>query len=244
MKLEGKGVIVTGAGSGIGEAVAACFAWEGAKVVTWGRNLDKLEHARDKAGEAAERLLPRAVDVANRDAVREAADAAEEALSGVDILVNNAGTNVAKRALRELSTEDFDRIVDVNLRGVFHSIHAVLPHMRRRGDGLIINVTSVAGVRASVLGGAAYSASKFGAAALSLMVGLEEGENGIRSCNICPGEVNTPILDERPVVPPPEKRAAMLQPEDLAHAALFVATLPRRATVPELTITPSSQQFA
>ena len=244
MKLEGKGVIVTGAGSGIGEAVAACFAWEGAKVVTWGRNLDKLEHARDKAGEAAERLLPRAVDVANRDAVREAADAAEEALSGVDILVNNAGTNVAKRALRELSTEDFDRIVDVNLRGVFHSIHAVLPHMRRRGDGLIINVTSVAGVRASVLGGAAYSASKFGAAALSLMVGLEEGENGIRSCNICPGEVNTPILDERPVVPPPEKRAAMLQPEDLAHAALFVATLPRRATVPELIITPSSQQFA
>ena len=149
MKLEGKGVIVTGAGSGIGEAVAACFAREGATVVTWGRNLDKLERARDKAAEAAERLLPHAVDVADRDAVREAAEKAEQVLGGVDILVNNAGTNVAKRALHELSPEDFDRIVDVNLRGVFHSIHAVLPHMRRRRDGLIINVTSVAGVRAS-----------------------------------------------------------------------------------------------
>ena len=244
MKLEGKGAIVTGAGSGIGEAVAACFAREGAQVVTWGRNLDKLERARDSAGDVGERLLPRAVDVADRDAVQEAVESAEQLLAGVDILVNNAGVNVAKRALRELSTADFDLLVDVNLRGVFHCIHAVLPHMRRRRDGLIINVTSVAGVRASVLGGAAYSASKFGAAALSLMVGLEDGENGIRSCNVCPGEVNTPILEDRPVVPSPEKRAAMLQPEDLAHAALFLATLPPRATVPELIITPANQQYA
>ena len=119
MKLEGKGTIVTGAGSGIGEAVAACFAREGAQVVTWGRNLDKLERARDKAGEAAERLLPQAVDVADRDAVREAVEWAEQELGGVNILVNNAGTNVAKRALHELSIADFDLIVDVNLRGVF-----------------------------------------------------------------------------------------------------------------------------
>ena len=244
MKLEGKGAIVTGAGSGIGEAVAACFAREGAKVVTWGRNLDKLAHARDKAGDVGKRLLPRAVDVADRDAVQEAAESAEQLLASVDILVNNAGVNVAKRALRELSTADFDLLVDVNLRGVFHCIQAVLPHMRRRRDGLIINVTSVAGVRASVLGGAAYSASKFGAAALSLMVGLEDGENGIRSCNVCPGEVNTPILEDRPVVPSPEKRAAMLQPEDLAQAALFLATLPPRATVPELIITPANQPYA
>ncbi len=244
MKLEGKGAIVTGAGSGIGEAVAACFAREGAKVVTWGRNLDKLERARDRAADAGERLLPRAVDVADRDAVREAAEAAEQEVGGVDILVNNAGTNIPKRALRELSTEDFDLLIDVNLRGVFHCIHAVLPHMRRRREGLIINVTSIAGVRASVLGGAAYSASKFGATALSLMVGLEDGENGIRSCNVCPGEVNTPILEERPVVPSAEKRAAMLQPEDLAQAALFLATLPARATVPELIIAPANQRYA
>ena len=244
MKLEGQGVIVTGAGSGIGEAVAACFAREGARVAAWGRHLDKLERARGRAGGAADRLLPRAVDVADLAAVREAAQWAVEELGGVDILVNNAGANVARRALRELSAADFDRVVDVNLRGVFHCIHALLPYMRRRGSGLVITVSSVAGLRAGVLSGAAYCASKFGASALSLMVGLEEGENGIRSCLVCPGEVDTPILDDRPVVPTPEKRAAMLQPEDLAHAALFLATLPPRATVPELIITPATQRYA
>ena len=80
--------------------------------------------------------------------------------------------------------------------------------------------------------------------ALSLMIGLEEGANGIRSCMICPGEVNTPILEDRPVVPTAEKRAVMLQPEDLAQAALFVATLHPRATVPELIITPTTQRYA
>ncbi len=116
--------------------------------------------------------------------------------------------------------------------------------MRERRQGLIINVSSVAGVRASVLAGTAYAASKFGMSALSLMIGLEEGANGIRSCMVCPGEVNTPILDDRPVVPTAEKRAVMLQPEDLAQAALFVATLHPRATVPELIITPTTQRYA
>ena len=140
-------------------------------------------------------------------------------LGAIDILVNNAGTNLARRKLTELSVEDFDRVVDVNLKGAYYCVHEVLPKMRERRQGLIINVSSVAGVRASVLGGTAYSASKFGMSALSLMIGLEEGANGIRSCMICPGEVNTPILEDRPVVPTAEKRAVMLQPEDLAQAA-------------------------
>lgn len=244
MKLEGKGIIVTGAGSGIGEAVSTCFAREGARVATWGRNLDKLEAARRRAGKVAECLFPKAVDVADWDGVRTAAEEAIENLGAVDILVNNAGTNVPKRALKELSTKDFELIVNINLGGVFHCIQALLPHMRSRASGLIITVSSVAGVRASVLAGAAYSASKFGASALSQMIGLEEAESGIRSCLLCPGEVNTPILDDRPIVPAPEKRALMLQPEDLAQAALFVASLPSRATVPEMIITPSTQKYS
>lgn len=243
MKLEDKGVIVTGASSGIGEAIAACFAREGARVATWGRNLDKLEKAKHRAGNASERLLPRLVDVADQDAVRMATAEAIEVLGGVDILINNAGINVAKRALNELSATDFDSIVQVNLNGVFYCIHAVLPYMRSRRVGLIITISSVAGVRASVLGGAAYSASKFGASALSQMVGIEEAENGIRSCLICPGEVNTPILDDRPVRPTPEACSAMLQPDDLAQAALFLAMLPPRATVPEMVITPSTHKY-
>ncbi len=244
MKLEGKGVIVTGAGSGIGEAVASCFAAEGASVVSVGRSLDKLERARAAAGDSASRIFPKAADVSDRQAVAEMAAWAGQKLGAIDILVNNAGTNLARRKLTELSVEDFDRVVDVNLKGAYYCVHEVLPKMRERRQGLIINVSSVAGVRASVLGGTAYSASKFGMSALSLMIGLEEGANGIRSCMICPGEVNTPILEDRPVVPTAEKRAVMLQPEDLAQAALFVATLHPRATVPELIITPANQRYA
>ena len=115
--------------------------------------------------------------------------------------------------------------------------------MRERKDGVILNVSSVAGVRPSELAGAGYNASKHGLSALSLSVHIEEGKNGIRCCMICPGEVNTPILEKRAVIPDAQRRAVMLQPEDLAHAALMVATLHPRAAVPELVITPSNQPF-
>ena len=244
MKLQGKRVIVTGAGSGIGEAVAATFAAEGAEVVTIGRTLSKLEQARERAGAAAERLYPCACDISSKDDVAKALAFAKDKLGAVDILVNNAGSNVPKRALKDLSVEDWEYMVNINLNGAFYLVHGVLPEMRDRGDGLIINVSSTAGVRATPLGGAGYSSSKYGMTALSLSIGQEEGENGVRSCLICPGEVNTPILDNRPVVPSPERRAKMLQPEDLASAALLCATLHPRATIPMMVITPATQHFA
>jgi len=244
MKLQGKNAIVTGAGSGIGEAIAAAFAREGARVVTVGRTADKLEKARQAAGDAAERIFPCAADVADRAAVESTVAFAREKLGQIDILVNNAGTNVPKRSLADLTPEDFELMVNVNLNGVFYFVHAVLPEMRARKDGVILNVSSIAGVRPSVVAGAGYNASKHGMAALSLSIHLEEGENGIRSTLICPGEVNTPILFNRPVVPGEEARAAMLQPEDLAQAALLCATLHPRATIPELIITPTIAKFA
>ena len=244
MRLQGKGAIVTGAGSGIGEAVARCFAEEGADVVTVGRTLSKLESAKGLAGEAAGRLHPYALDVSEAGAVREMVAWAESRIGQVDILVNNAGTNIPNRALSQLTCEDFDRVVQVNLNGAFYLMHEVLPGMRARGDGVIITVSSVAGVRTSVLGGASYSASKHGVRSLSLGAHLEDGPLGIRTCVICPGEVNTPILDRRPVVPSDEKRAAMLQPEDVAEAALLVATLHPRACIPEMVITPTNQAYA
>ncbi len=244
MKLEDKCAIVTGGGSGIGRAIAESFAREGARVVTVGRNAEKLDAARQAAGDAAGRILPRAVDVSDRAAVHDMVEWAEGELGKIDILVNNAGTNVPRRSLPELSADDFEKMVNINLNGAFYCAYEVLPKMRARRDGLIINVSSVAGVRASVIGGAGYTASKFGMAGLSLSIGLEESENGIRSCLICPGEVNTPILEDRPVIPDAEARALMLQPEDLAHAALFVATLHPRATVPEMIVTPTAQKFS
>ena len=244
MKLENKIALVTGAGSGIGRAVAETFAQEGAHVVSVGRTREKLDSAKREAGETGVRIHPRALDVSDRTAAKALVAATAAQFGAIDILVNNAGVNVPRRALSELSMDDFDKIVQVNLNGAFYLIHEVLPIMRERRDGLIINVSSIAGVRGSELGGAAYSASKFGMAGLSKTVGLEEGDNGIRSCLIYPGEVNTPILDSRPVVPDADQRARMLQPEDLAQAALLVATLHPRATIPELVISPTIQKFA
>ena len=244
MKLGDKTAIVTGGGSGIGRAIAESLAHEGARVVTVGRDADKLEAARQAAGNDDGRILPRAVDVSDRAAVHDMVEWAEGELGKIDILVNNAGMNVPRRSLAELSTDDFERMVNINLNGAFYCAYEVLPKMRARQDGLIINVSSVAGVRASVIGGAGYTASKFGMAGLSLTIGLEEGPNGIRSCLICPGEVNTPLLEDRPIIPDEEARARMLQPEDLAQAALFVATLHPRACVPEMIITPTVQKFS
>ena len=239
MKLEGKTAIVTGAGSGIGQAITVCFAQEGARVVAVGRTREKLDATRQAAGEAAQRVLLRPANIADREAVREMVEWSEQQLGSVDILVNNAGINVSRRSLEELSTDDFDSIVDVNLKGAYYCLHEVLPGMRARGEGLIINISSTAGVQANTLSGASYIAAKFGLSGLSRTVNLEEGPRGIRSCLICPGEVNTPLMEDRPVVPPPETRQSMLQPEDLATAALFVATLHPRATVAELIITPT-----
>jgi NADP-dependent 3-hydroxy acid dehydrogenase YdfG len=243
MRLENKIAIVTGAGSGIGKAIAASFAGEGAQVLSVGRTLEKLEQAKSQAGATASRIHPRALDVSDQAAVARLVRSAVEEFGKIDILVNNAGTNVRQRALDVLSPEDFDKMVRVNLSGPFYLVHEVLPVMRSRRDGLIINVSSVAGVRASTLGGAGYTASKFGLSGLSKTIGMEEGKNGIRSCSICPGEVNTPILENRLVVPDAAQRAVMLQPEDLAAAALLVATVHPRATIPEMIITPTIQEF-
>ena len=244
VKLTGKGAIVTGAGSGIGQAVARCFAEEGAEVVTVGRSLQKLEVAKLAAGEVGGRLHPYSADVGDARALEALVAWADGRLPQVDILVNNAGTNMTARALDAVDRDEFDAVVQVNLNGPFYLMQLVLPGMRERGDGVVITISSVAGIRASKLTGAAYSASKSGVRALSLTAHLEEGANGIRCCVISPGEVNTPILDVRPVVPSAEQRSRMAQPEDLAQVALLIATLHPRVTIPELVITPTVQPYS
>ncbi len=167
----------------------------------------------------------------------------QEALGPIDILINNAGLNVRRRAFRDLSPESWRLLMQVNLDGAFYCIHAVLPGMLQRRDGLIINISSVAGKRASPLGGAAYAASKFGMSALGLCLAAEEKDSGIRVCNIYPGEVDTPILEQRPEPLTNEQRQKILQPEDVAAAVLFVATQPARVSIPELVIKPTTQFY-
>ena len=234
---------ITGAGSGIGRAVAVALAGLGIRVALAGRRADALEATRDAIGPGGESALIVPCDVANRAQVGESVGRVLEAFGAIDVLISNAGTNVPKRALDQLSPEDWDAMIATNLTGAFNLAHQVLPSMRKRGRGLVVQICSVSGLRASVLGGAGYSASKFGQAALGLCIGREERERGIRSTVIYPGEVNTPILDGRPVPVPAERRAAILQPEDVAAAVRFLVELHPRASVPELVIKPAVDDF-
>jgi len=236
-------VLITGGGSGIGAATAVALAEAGCRVAISGRRQEKLDEVAARfAGKQP--LLTHTVDVADRSSVTALFDWAAQTLGPIDILVQCAGINVVKRGMAELSPEDWDRTMQVNATGVYNCMYAVLPGMRERNGGLIINISSVAGIRASLLGGVAYNASKFAMSALGLTVAQEDKDYGIRITNIYPGEVDTPILDDRPVPVTAEHRARILQPEDVAAAILMVAALPPRANIPELTIKPTSQAFA
>jgi NADP-dependent 3-hydroxy acid dehydrogenase YdfG len=240
--LQGKTTLITGGGSGIGLASARLLLDAGARVAITGRDPAKLQRAADELA-GGDRLMHHAADVSDPDQVHALVQRVTERFGPVDILVNNAGLNVKQRTLRELTVETWQKMLRANLDGAFYCIHAILPAMRQRGDGLIINISSVAGKRASPLGGAAYAASKFGMSALGLCLAAEEKDSGIRVSNIYPGEVDTPILVERPTPVTEEHRRRILQAEDVAAAVLFVATLPPRVSVPELVIKPTTQLY-
>jgi len=236
--VQGKTAIVTGAGSGIGRAIALSFSEAGVQVGLVGRRKAPLEQlAEELKGSGGEPLVSSA-DVADRSSVQSAVTRLVSHMGRTDILVNNAGINTARRGLRDISDEDWDRVVATNLTGAFNVFRAVRPHMEKEGEGLVINIASMAGKRAGVVGGAAYSASKFGMASLTQSINAEFRDFGIRACCIYPGEVDTPILDYRPVAVTAERRAAVLRPEDVAAVAVMVAGMPSRAIVEEVTVFP------
>jgi NAD(P)-dependent dehydrogenase (short-subunit alcohol dehydrogenase family) len=232
--LEGKVAWITGGASGIGLAGALELQKLGVKVVVSGRN----EATLDKAG--FDGVL---CDVADKRQVAAAAAEIQKRHGRIDILVASAGINLPKRNFRDVGLEGWDEIVAVNLSGVFYCVQAVLPGMRARRDGLIINVSSWAGRYPSALTGPGYNATKRAVLALTEQINIEECAHGIRATALLPGEAATPILEKRPVPPPPEVRARMLQADDLGRAIAFVAGLPPRACVNELIISPTWNRF-
>ena len=235
-RLEGKTAWVTGAGSGIGRAIAISFAAEGAKVALTGRRVGPLEETAKMIGGGAV-IVP--ADLTDEKQVAAALAKVEATIGGPDILVNNAGVNLPKRYLHQLTPDAIRTLVDGNLTAPFFTSVAVLPGMRKRGGGHIIQIASMAGKNISFLSGPGYTAAKHGFVALSQSINQENGIHNIRSCCICPGEVATDILKNRPEPVPQEDIERLLQPEDLAAMALFVATMPERANITEMLVTPT-----
>ena len=230
-------VVVTGAGSGVGRAVALKFANEGWQVGLVGRTSATLDETADMAGPtAASRLGVFTCDVSSPDAVAAMGDAVLARFGTVDVLVNAAGINVPRRSFATLSLDDWHAVLATNLHGAYYCVRAFLPSMREHGNGTIVNINSDVGKIARDLAGAAYVSSKFGLRGLAQQINAEERGNGIRACSICPRDVNTPLLDKRPQPPSPEVRARMLQPDDLAACVWLVATLPERAIVDEISL--------
>jgi NAD(P)-dependent dehydrogenase (short-subunit alcohol dehydrogenase family) len=235
--LSGRVVLVTGGAGGMGLAIARAFADEGSTAII----ADLSEAGIQKAIAETKAQLPlrgHVCDVTDRKQVADLFAWLTQEFGTIDILVNNAGINVPQRMLADIDPADFDRVLQVNTTGAFNCMHSVLPIMREKRSGLIVNICSVAGVRVIPMAGVPYCVSKFATGALGTFANLEEAANGIKVTNIYPGETNTPILDDRPSPPPPEKRARMLQPEDIAACVIMVAKLPARAVVPELVVTP------
>lgn len=233
MSLVGSQVVVVGAGTGIGQAIAQSLCKAGATVAIGGRREEAL---RETAAGTAMRI--HAVDVASRQSTNDFFDWATQQLGQIDILVNAAGVNIKDRSMSDMPPEEWDRVMGINATGAYNCMAAVLPGMRDRKCGTIINISSIAGKRASALGGIAYCASKFAMTALGTSVANEVGPDGVRVTNLYPGEVNTPILEHRPSPVSEEHKQRILQPEHVAELVLCLVSLPPSVHVPEVVIKP------
>jgi NADP-dependent 3-hydroxy acid dehydrogenase YdfG len=230
---------VTGGGSGIGEAGAEALAADGWTVVVSGRRKDALEQVVAKIIKAGGKAEAIPLDVAIAADVNKVAGQILDRHGRIDLLVNSAGVNVPKRSWADMELEGWDRLVDINLNGVLYCMRAVLPAMRKQKDGCIINVASWAGRHVSKMPGPAYTTTKHAVLALTHSFNMDECVNGLRACCLSPGEVATPILKQRPVVPSADEQAKMLQSEDLGRTIAFVASLPPRVCVNEILISPT-----
>ena len=233
-----KNAVVTGAGSGVGQAVALLLVKQGWRVAIVGRRAEALQETVERAGAERDRLFVFACDIGKSDAVVALGREVLAKFGTVEAVVNAAGTNVPKRALEVLSLADYHAMMDTNLNGAYYITQAFLPAMRAQKSGTMVHVVSDAGKQASPKAGPAYVMSKFGLAGLTQSINAEERGNGVRACAIFPGDIDTPLLDKRPSPPPAEARAKMMRAEDVAECAVFAINLPGRAIVEELIVRP------
>jgi serine 3-dehydrogenase len=240
VSISGQVVIIVGASSGMGRAAAVLFAREGSRVVAAARREDRLQTLKEELAKEQREIMVRRADASNSEDMQQLAQETLQRFGKVDILVFASGINTRERAMDRLTPEVWNSLVSVNLNGAFYATHAVLPSMRNARSGHLIYISSISGLIADV-SGAAYQASKRGILGMAHAIRMEEKQNGIRTSVICPGLVNTELLEQRPVKPSPEVLAQALLPEDVAETILHVAKLPPRAVIPELQLMPTFQ---
>jgi NAD(P)-dependent dehydrogenase (short-subunit alcohol dehydrogenase family) len=233
-----KTAVITGAGSGVGQAIALKLANLGWRIALVGRRSNALNETVKLAGKRGKQFVVCACDIGKVEAVEQMAKGVRAEFKEVEVLVNAAGTNAPRRALEVLSLEDYHAMIAANLHGAYYCVQAFLPEMRARKSGTIVNIVSEAGRQASPKSGPAYVMSKFGLTGLTQSINAEERANGIRACAIFPGDIDTPLLDLRPNPPSAEARKKMLHSDDVADCALLAINLPPRALVEEILIRP------
>ncbi|UCF21445.1 MAG: SDR family oxidoreductase [Gemmatimonadota bacterium] len=234
LNLEAKAAIVTGGSKGIGRAVAAALAGAGADVVICARSEPETARAAAEIGDvAAGRVLGVAADVRNRDDVRHLVETAVRELGGLDILIANAGVGGGFGPIDEIDPEDWHRVIDTNLTGVYYCCREAVPELKKRGGGWIITVGSLAG-RYAFAGGTAYNASKFGLLGFSEALMLDLRDHDIRVSCIMPGSVDTYFNDKEP-----SGESWKLTPADVARTVLQLCEHDRRSLPSRIELRPS-----
>jgi len=228
--------LVTGATEGIGRATALALGRAGYRVGICSRTIEKVEATLAELRAQGVTAAGAAADVADPDQVRHLVDQVRGTLGEIDVLVNNAGVLIA-RPIEELTLEDWDLTMATNLRSLYLTTRLVLPGMRTRRQGTIVNVASLAG-RNGFVGGSAYSASKHAVLGFSRSLMLEVRKDNVRVIAICPGSVATGMLRDQAMLKPDHER--ILRPDDVAASILHVLTLPTGALVSELDIRPTN----
>jgi NADP-dependent 3-hydroxy acid dehydrogenase YdfG len=237
--LDDKVAIITGGGTGIGRATAEMFSQQGATVVLVGRRREPLDETAAAVAAAGGRATVVRADLEDGEAAAGVVSSTLVDHGRVDILVNNAGHSSRVRSIKYVGTEEFESVFKVNVEGLYRITQAAVNDMVTRGEGTVITISSIAAITPGLLGGIPYSAAKAAAYNMMRCMNTELRSEGIRACTILPGEVDTPILNNRPLPPNDEARSTMIQPEDVASAILLCATMPQRTLIEEMTMLPT-----
>lgn len=244
MGVRDKVCIMTGGGSGIGRCAALMMAEQGAKLALVGRTAAKVESVRDEIVAAGGEAMAFGLDVSDIDGVRDMTQRTLDAYGRIDILVNNAGHSSQHRRILTTPPEEIRAVIDSNLVGMIYCTQAVLPTMLEAGEGTVLNVAPLAGVHTGYLGGMIYSTVKAGVIHFTKFLTFELNNTGVRASVLVPGEIDTPIMDKRPIPPTSEDRTTMIGAEECAEAMVMMVGLPKRSTISELIMKPTMMRAA